>query len=243
MSKNLIYVDNVSFSPKHAMPSGKRILYDINLVLEAGKITTLIGPNGAGKTTLLNIILGLIHPTTGTVRRKKSIKVGYVPQKIQFNSFLPLRVMDFLMLFSKNHTLIQDKLVLFNLEEHSNTQMHYLSGGELQKILLIQATLGDLDVLILDEPSQGVDIITQNELYTYIDQIRRSSECAVLLVSHDLHMVMAASDSVLCLNHHICCHGHPEDVKKHPEYIGLFGGHLPENLAPYHHHHDHVHKD
>ncbi|MBX9976899.1 MAG: metal ABC transporter ATP-binding protein [Alphaproteobacteria bacterium] len=240
MSKSLIHVKNVSFIPEDA--SGKRILYDINIDIKKGKITTLIGPNGAGKTTLLKIILGLISPTTGTIMRQKNLKIGYVPQKIQFNSFLPLRVMDFLMLFTHDHALIQEKLAFFKLEDRKKTQMHHLSGGELQKILLSQATLRGPNLLILDEPSQGVDIITQNELYTYIDQMRDTIGCAVLLVSHDLHMVMAKSDAVLCLNHHICCHGHPEDVKKHPEYIGLFGGHLPENLAPYHHHHDHMHE-
>ncbi len=243
MSAPLIYLRNLGYVSKDSASHEKKILYDINLTLSKRHVTTLIGPNGAGKTTLLKIILGLIAPTTGEIIRRKPFTVGYMPQKIHFNGFLPLRVTDFLRLFSKSPSSIDDYLSQFNAQKLALTPMHLLSGGELQKILFIQATLNTPDLLILDEPSQGLDIVTQDELYASIDQVRHKTGCGVLLVSHDLHMVMAKSDSVFCLNHHICCSGHPEDVQKHPEYLGLFKSTLLSNVAPYHHHHDHVHKD
>ncbi len=243
MSKPLISIHQLGFSRQTAEGKERRILYDVSLELFKGQITTLIGPNGAGKTTLLKLVLGLKEPTSGAIKRKKGIKIGYVPQKIVFNTFLPLRVMDFLTLFTKNIAKIEEKLDSLKMLDKASFAMASLSGGELQKILLVQATLEAPDVLILDEPSQGMDITSQHELYPYIDAARRQTNCAVLLVSHDLHMVMATSDKVFCLNHHICCEGHPEDVRKHPEYLGLFGGAVPSTIAPYHHHHDHKHDD
>ena len=221
--------------------SGKTILDNINLELRKGEIMTLIGPNGAGKTSLVRVLLGLTKQSAGKVHRRKRLKIGYVPQRTSINSVLPLRVIDFLRLAGR---FKQDEL-LTALEEVQvahvlNSAIQEISGGELQRVLLARALLRQPELLVLDEPAQGVDIIGQQALYQMIGELRDRHGCAVLMVSHDLHLVMAATDQVVCLNTHVCCTGHPDHISEHPEYLKLFGSAL-EGLAVYSHHHDHEH--
>lgn len=222
----------------------RRVLDNISISLEKGKITTLIGPNGAGKSTLVKVLLGLQKQNSGTITRAKKLKIGYVPQKLKLNDSLPLPVKRFLSLagnFSKQELL--DALRLVGAEHLLNNDMHKLSGGETQRVLISRALLQRPDVLILDEPAQGVDVQGQIDLYDLIDAIRHRFGCCVFMVSHDLHLVMAKTDDVICLHHHICCSGSPAAITQHPNYIALFGIRNRETLAFYHHQHEHHHHD
>ena len=245
-SSSLVQMQNVEFSAFNAaFPQTKggmrKILYNININIQSKEMITIIGPNGAGKTTLLKLITGLLHPTQGVITRAPHLRIGYVPQKIHFPPLLPLRVWDFMRLLSAEKKYVLEYLAFFRMEDYLYAPMYQLSGGELQKILLVHSALLHPELLVLDEPSQGVDIVTQSSVYQFIDMFSQKTGCGVILVSHDLHIVMAKSHAVYCLNGHICCHGHPEDVRQHPGYQGLFGGSVPSILAPYHHHHDHHH--
>lgn len=223
---------------------GKNILHNIDLELVRGKITTLIGPNGGGKTSIVRILLDVMKPTAGRVEKDAGIKIGYMPQKIELDRTIPLRVVDFLQLsmhkIGKND--IDDALKKFprlNLQKILQQQIHDISGGELQKVLFLRAILHNPDLLVLDEPTQYMDISAVEEFYHVINEIRNQCQCAILLVSHDLHMVMQKTDFVFCINNHICCHGAPESVNEHPEYLALFG--KRSEIAVYQHHHDHKH--
>lgn len=219
----------------------KTILEDVSLTLMPGKITTLIGPNGAGKTTLLKVLLGLMPVSAGTLTPKPGLKIGYMPQKLDINPLLPLSVEGLLCLNSaKRLSRIQPLINACLAEVGAGTLKHrrlsVLSGGEMQRVMLARALLAEPDLLVLDEPMQGIDILGQEELYHLIARIRNRRGCGVLLVSHDLHLVMAASDKVICLNTHVCCSGHPDQVTADPAYQGLF-------VAPYRHIHDHRHDE
>lgn len=223
---------------------GKNILHNIDLELMRGKITTLIGPNGGGKTSIVRILLDVIKPTTGRVEKDNKIKIGYMPQKIELDRTIPLRVIDFLQLSTHktNKNDIDELLKKFprlDLQKILQQQIHDISGGELQKILFLRAILHNPDLLVLDEPTQYMDINAASEFYHIINEIRNQCQCAILLVSHDLHMVMQKTDFVFCINNHICCHGAPESVNEHPEYLALFG--KKSEIAVYQHHHDHKH--
>lgn len=221
------------------------LLENISLRIYQGEITTIIGPNGAGKTTLLNILLGLSLPSHGKIERASELRIGYMPQRLQLNPQLPLSVKRFLYLARASvrdgQFLDVDEALsrtgVCHLKDHA---MQTLSGGETQRVLLARALLRRPQLLVLDEPVQGVDINGQDLLYQLIKSLRDEFQCAVLMVSHDLHLVMAATDHVICLNQHICCHGHPESVSNHPAYLQLFGP-AAANLATYTHHHDHAH--
>ena len=218
------------------------ILQNINLEISAGEILTLVGPNGAGKTTLVRVLLGLLKPDSGEIRRKEGISVGYLPQAFEVDPSLPLTVRRLLGLTQKP-SLEQmeahlEEVGARNLLDHP---VQSLSGGERQRVLLARALLRNPELLVLDEPIQNVDINGQTELYRLIMKIRDNRGCGVLMISHDLHLVMAFTDLVVCLNKHICCSGHPEAVSKHPEYLALFGKQAAESLAVYTHRHDHVH--
>ncbi len=217
------------------------ILQDVNLELERGKVVTLIGPNGAGKSSLVRLVLGLQTPTTGNISRRDGLSIGYMPQKLHLDASLPITVERFLKLAVKSHLAIDSCLELTGVAHLKQSPMHYLSGGETQRVLLARALLRNPDLLVLDEPAQGVDIAGQARLYELITDIRDQHQCGVLMVSHDLHLVMAATDTVICLNQHICCHGHPEAVSGHPAYLELFGKTAPTGIAVYTHHHDHDH--
>jgi len=218
----------------------KRILTDINLDIEQQQILTLIGPNGAGKSTLVKLLAGLIAPNKGQIQRQEGLQIGYMPQRLRLDKSLPMKVMRFLSLAEKDKTQRKAVMAELGIDHLSAQQIHLLSGGELQRVLLARAILLKPQLLLLDEPLQGVDVNGQIELYRMIASLRDSLNCAVVMVSHDLHLVMAQTDSVICLNHHICCHGRPESVSQHPEYLRLFGTRAAE-VAVYTHHHDHQH--
>ncbi|GGK62496.1 zinc ABC transporter ATP-binding protein ZnuC [Amphritea balenae] len=221
-----------------------RVISDVSLSLKRGEITTLIGPNGAGKTTLVKAVLGLLNPSSGTITRNEALRIGYMPQKLHIDTTFPLTVERFLKTAAFSGTDDQlDALRSVKAETLLKQSVHSLSGGEMQRVLLARALLRKPELLVLDEPAQGVDINGQVELYNLIARIRDQYNCAVLMISHDLHLVMAATDQVICLNRHICCSGHPEQVSSDPSYIELFGVPGSENLALYSHHHNHQHNE
>jgi zinc transport system ATP-binding protein len=219
-----------------------RVLHDISLRLRSGEIMTILGPNGAGKSTLIRVILGLLSPTTGTITHAPNLSIGYVPQKISINPTLPITVKRFMQLYrpAQDKEIIK-QLTRVNAERLLNKSMQQLSGGEIQRVLLAQALQKEPQLLVLDEPTQGVDVKGQLVLYDLIEQARHHFNCGIIMVSHDLHLVMAKTDHVLCLNHHICCSGSPENVANHPEFISLFGQVGTNQLALYKHHHNHEH--
>jgi zinc transport system ATP-binding protein len=220
---------------------GRTILDGVNLELHEAEIMTLIGPNGAGKTTLIRILLGLSAESSGEIVRRPDLKIGYVPQRVNISTVLPLRVIDFLKLGGVyNSNEISGVMTEVDATHILQSAIQEISGGEFQRVLLARALLKKPELLVLDEPAQGVDIIGQQLLYQIIGSIRKSRSCGVLMVSHDLHLVMAATDQVLCLNTHVCCTGHPDHISEHPEYLKLFGSAL-EGLAVYSHEHDHEH--
>ncbi|RKQ73296.1 zinc ABC transporter ATP-binding protein ZnuC [Oceanibaculum indicum] len=218
------------------------VLDHIDLALQAGEIVCIIGPNGSGKTTLLRALLGLIPAQDGTVTRRPGLRVGYMPQRLAIDPTLPITLDRFLGLSRNGGSAARRQAMQETGIAHlADRPMQGLSGGETQRALLARALLNQPDILMLDEPAQGVDVNGQVELYELIGRIRRERGCAVLMVSHDLHLVMAATDRVICLNGHICCTGHPEDVSRDPAYLSLFGPRAARALAVYQHHHDHHH--
>jgi zinc transport system ATP-binding protein len=221
---------------------GRVINADVDIDIRPGEIVTLIGPNGSGKTTLVRALLGLERLDGGALRRAANLRVGYVPQRFDIDSALPITVERFLALGNGTHRdKIYGALREVGASHISGRQLSELSGGELQRILLARALLADPTLLVLDEPVRGVDYVGEADLYTLIGRLRDVRGVGVLLVSHDLHVVMAASDHVLCLNRHVCCSGVPETVAQHPEYVRLFGAETARAFGVYHHHHDHRH--
>lgn len=234
---NLVELEHIAVS------FGQRtVLNDISLSLAPGRIMTLLGPNGAGKSTLVRVVLGLVKPVRGQLRRADGLRIGYVPQKLHLDVTLPLTVDRFMRLrpgVKKGDIL--PALQRVQAAHLLDAPMQKLSGGENQRVLLARALLNRPQLLVLDEPTQGVDVNGQLALYNLIDTLRHELGCGVLMVSHDLHLVMAKTDEVLCLNHHICCSGTPEAVSVHPEFISMFGPVGAEQLAVYRHHHNHRH--
>lgn len=221
---------------------GTALLSNIDLDLHAGEIVTLIGPNGAGKTTLVKLILGIEASDSGTMFRKPDLHIGYVPQRFGVDHSMPMPVERFLTL----GTGASRQAALTTLKDVGaarviDLQLANLSGGEIQRVLIARALLRNPELLVLDEPARGVDYVGEAELYDLIGQIRDQRRLGVLLVSHDLHIVMAKSDRVICLNRHVCCSGKPETVARTSEYARLFGSRAASALAFYAHHHDHEH--
>jgi zinc transport system ATP-binding protein len=233
----LLRAENISYSQ-----GGRLILDNISFELRRGEITTIIGPNGAGKSTLTNIVNGLIDRYNGVIERSPDLRIGYLPQKVYVNTLMPLSVERLLRLTRKSsdeeidHALTQSEVGYLR-----RRQVGSLSEGELKRVLLARTTLGKPDLLVLDEPTAGVDVSGEIRMYQLIGELREQLQCAVLLVSHDLHLVMSQTDQVLCLNQHLCCSGLPESVSRHPEYLALFGPQASESIAVYAHHHDHEH--
>ena len=218
------------------------VLQDVDITVRPGEITTIIGPNGAGKTTLLKLLLGLYTPTAGRVERRNGLRIGYMPQRLVIDPVLPLTVARLMTLTVR----CPRSRILAALEETevahlADAAVQSLSGGEMQRVLLARALLAEPDVLVLDEPVQGVDFAGEAALYELIGALRHRRGCGVVMVSHDLHIVMAATDHVLCLNRHVCCAGTAESVGQHPEYVRLFGRRAAQALAVYTHHHNHAH--
>ena len=236
---SLITASNMSLSH-----GGKIVLNDVDLTIERGEIVTIVGPNGSGKSTLLRGLIGALRPSTGLVTRKKDLKIGYVPQKLEINAALPLTVRRFLDLPNRvTQTDAIAALQTAGVADHANAQMTNLSGGQFQRVLLARALLIKPDVLMLDEATQGLDQPGSAAFYRQIEAVRQDLNCAVIMVSHDLHVVMATSDRVLCLNGHICCQGSPDIVASAPEYRALFGSGTQGALALYRHEHTHDHHD
>lgn len=236
MSDSLIRLHDVT-----VQFAGQAVLEGVSLDLQAGEIVTLIGPNGAGKTTLVRVVLGLLRPSQGSVWRQSRLRIGYMPQKLSVEATLPLSVLRFLRLVAGvGRAEAEAALAEVGAEQVLNSPLQAISGGELQRVLLARALLRKPQLLVLDEPVQGVDVAGQAELYRLIGRLRERYGCGVLMVSHDLHLVMSATDQVICLNRHVCCSGHPEQVGADPAFHALFGQDA-RSLAVYQHHHDHQH--
>ena len=236
MSDELLSLGNVSLRL-----NATDVLEGVNLSVRRGEIVTLIGPNGAGKTSLVRIVLGLLKASGGKVWRQPRLRIGYMPQKLQIDPSLPLTVLRFLLLVpGTRRPAVEAALAEVGAEHLIARPLQQVSGGELQRILLARALLRQPDLLVLDEPVQGVDVNGQIVLYQLITRLRDRYGCGVLMVSHDLHLVMATTNTVVCLNRHVCCSGHPEQVSLDPAFVAMFGEQASA-LAVYNHHHDHAH--
>lgn len=233
----LLTVENVNLAIR-----GAPILQEVNLRVSSGEIVALIGPNGAGKSTLVRIVLSLIRADSGRIWLKPGIRVGYMPQRLTVSDTLPLSVQRFITLGAPaTRARVQAALEEVGAPHVLDSPVQAISGGEMQRVLLARALLREPDLLVLDEPIQGVDLNGQYELYDLISGLRQRRGCGVLMVSHELHLVMATTDQVLCLNRHVCCSGHPDHVARDPAYLELFGLDGAQRLAIYHHHHNHRH--
>jgi len=220
----------------------RKVLHGITMSIHAGEIVTILGPNGSGKTTLLRTLSGAIEPSRGNLVRRDDLRIGYTPQRLALDSTMPLTVERFLSLVEK--TSRRDREIAMErvgLHSVKSEQLSSLSGGQFQRALLARAILRKPNLLALDEPTQGLDQPGTAAFYTLIEELRAETGCAVLMVSHDLHVVMSASDRVLCVNGHICCEGTPTVVSNAPEYQAMFGKGTAGTLALYQHHHDHSH--
>ena len=223
--------------------SSKWLVKGISFEVNNGQIVTLIGPNGSGKTTTAKMILNILNADEGLVTSNTN-KMAYVPQKINIDWTMPLRVIDFMKITSSiNNAQITEALTLTGVEKLLYDEVHNLSGGEFQRVLIARAVAKKPKLLVLDEPVQGVDFNGEIALYNLIKKISDKLNCGILLISHDMHFVMSATDHVICLNGHICCSGTPSAVVKNPAYIKLFGEHNAETLSYYQHHHDHSHNN
>lgn len=222
--------------------SGNTVLRDVDLAIAAGEIVTIVGPNGSGKTSLLRAIIGATVPTQGKVDLKPGLKIGYVPQRLHIDPTLPITVERFMHLTDRvTKQACRIALASAGVPDLMNQQMSRLSGGQFQRVLLARALINQPDVLLLDEATQGLDQPGSAAFYKQIETVREDTGCAVLMISHDLHVVMSASDRVICLNGHVCCQGTPAVVASAPEYRALFGAGTGGALALYRHDHDHNH--
>jgi len=239
MSDLLLKIENLSVTI-----DGKQILDNVSFAIEKGKVVTIIGPNGSGKTTLARCILKLIEPNEGKIWFKPNFRIGYMPQKVSLNPNLPLTIFDFLKLEIKHKI---DEELLHNISKEVGINdillrpLQKISGGEMQRTLLARALLMKPELLILDEPAQGVDINGQVEFYKLIDKLRLEKNITSLIISHDLHMVMKNTDYVICLNHHVCCEGSPSFINQQQDFHKLFSNEALTNFSVYQHKHDHVH--
>ncbi len=221
---------------------GKVILRDVDFRIARGEIVTIVGPNGSGKSTLVRAMVGALKPTGGSIKRQAGLKIGYVPQTLRLETTMPMAVARFLGLPGRRAADdAAQALAQVGLGDVGQMQITTLSGGQLQRVMLARALRGAPDILVLDEPTNGLDHPGTAAFYRLIEAVRQTTGAAVVMVSHDLHVVMAASDRVICLNGHICCEGRPEVVSSAPEYRALFGYGTGGALALYRHDHDHSH--
>ena len=220
---------------------GRWLVRGVDLAIDRGEILTLIGPNGAGKSTTAKLVTGVLRADEGSVHRNDRLRIGYVPQKLSIDWTMPLSVRRLMRLTGKlSDADLGEALEATGIPHLVDAEVRHLSGGEFQRALLARAIARRPDLLVLDEPVQGVDFAGEAALYDLIRQIRHTTGCGILLISHDLHMVMAGTDTVICLNGHVCCRGTPETVSRSADYQRLFGG-AGRSLAVYSHHHDHTH--
>ena len=237
MTATLIEAQGLGFGA-----GGNRILYDIDLAIHASEIVTVVGPNGAGKTSLLRLLIGATRPSLGKLRRRRGLRIGYTPQSLAIDRTMPMTVDRFLQLGGGgDRSGRQAVLERVGMGGYAASQITGLSGGELQRTALARAFLRRPEILVLDEPTQGLDQRGEAAFYQLIERVRRDTGAAVCMVSHDLHVVMGASDRVICLNGHICCQGAPTQVTTMPEYRALFGLGTHGALALFRHEHDHDH--
>lgn len=232
----------VSLSSAGVRRSGRWLVRGVDFSVRRGEIVTLIGPNGSGKSTSAKMAIGVMKPDEGKVKRLAGLRVGYVPQKLSVDWTMPLTVWRLMTLTGAlSAREIDAALNATGIAHLAKAEVQHLSGGEFQRALLARAIARKPDLLVLDEPVQGVDFSGEIALYDLIKTIRNSTGCGILLISHDLHVVMAETDTVICLNGHVCCRGTPQAVSQSPEYMRLFGGAAAKGLAVYSHHHDHTH--
>lgn len=236
MTEALVRLDNLTVSFQ-----GSAVVDRVNLTVSRGDIVTVIGPNGAGKTTLIKAVIGLQSISGGTLWRQPDLRIGYVPQRLELQPTLPLTVKRFMALTGKSPADCRAALAETGVAHLFEASVHHLSGGEMQRLLIARAFVRQPDLLVLDEPAQGVDINGQAALYELIRDLRDRLHCGVIMISHDLHLVMAATDRVICLNQHVCCSGYPEDISNDPAFVEVFGRPVADSLAIYHHHHNHQH--
>jgi zinc transport system ATP-binding protein len=222
--------------------NNRTVLRDVNVDIAPGEIVTIVGPNGSGKSTLLRALIGAVRPAEGSVRKREGLRIGYVPQKLAIDGALPMTVRRFLSLPRRiDNATAAHALEQAGVPDLGPRQMTDLSGGQFQRVLLARALMERPELLLLDEATQGLDQPGSAAFYRQIEEVRRDLGCAVMMVSHDLHVVMAASDRVLCINGHVCCEGAPETVASAPEYRALFGSGTKGALALYRHDHEHAH--
>ena len=219
----------------------KKVLQNINLSLNANEIVTIVGPNGSGKTTLFKAIIGSVPLSKGKISIKPNLRIGYVPQQLKVDQTLPITVERFLKLATRNNNDIEKMIAFFGSENIFREQINSLSGGQMQRVLLARALVNKPEILLLDEATRGLDQPGIAAFYRKIENISKETNCAILMISHDLHVVMSASDRVICINGHICCQGTPENVATSPEYQTLFGSNIDGSFALYRHKHDHNH--
>lgn len=222
--------------------NGRQILDHVDIGVDRGEVVTVVGLNGCGKSTLVRALLGLTRVDSGAVWHRPGLRIGYTPQRMKIDPVMPMTVARFLRLGGRyDDGRLAAALDEVELNGTLNAQMSKLSGGEFNRVALARALLRDPDILVLDEPLSSVDYVGQVRLYELIESIRRRRGCGVLMVSHDLHLVISTTNTVVCLNHHVCCSGRPREVIGNPEFVALFGRRLAESLALYVHRHDHSH--
>lgn len=243
MKKNiLLAVENITVQNTPSFGVTKKLLDDVSFSISRGEIISIIGPNGGGKTTLARVITGIINPNKGKIIKHLQLKIGYVPQHFYLNQLMPLKVKVFLELSPYYSNKAMSELNnLPGMKKIMDSQFTHLSGGEKQKVLMARAMLGKPQLLILDEPSQALDMAGRSHLYKIIDDYAKKETCAVILISHDLNFVMSSTDKVLCLQNHICCQGSPQEINNDPAYKEVFGDHTIKNMAIYRHNHGHSH--
>ena len=234
---DLITANNIT-----VIRQGKEILNNVSLTIGEEGFITIIGPNGAGKSMLLKCLLGFYKPQKGEIIQRRNLKIGYVPQHLMLINTLPITVKRFLTLRKKTDQVSLEKTAIeTKIDNIMHKQLTFLSGGEIQRVLLARSLLDNPSLLVLDEPVQNLDVSGQLHFYKLLDKVYNERKLSILMVSHDLHMVMASTKQVVCLYHHICCHGEPQVVTKDPEFISLFGQDMSKLMAVYQHSHTHTH--